>query len=76
MFHSSFSSSYCSSCFDKCVPTRFADSDLTKGESLCIDRCFAKYMDASIKIQDVMQAVNQQKAGGSGGGGGTSGFSF
>lgn len=63
------------SCFDKCVSTRFTDSDLSKGESVCIDRCFVKYMDSSVKIQDVMQAVNQQKTGGGGGGSG-SGFAF
>lgn len=32
-------------CHKKCVIPRYKDSELSKGESICIDRCVAKYMD-------------------------------
>jgi import inner membrane translocase subunit TIM10 len=28
-----------SSCHAKCIATRYAEPDLNKGESVCIDRC-------------------------------------
>lgn len=28
-----------SSCHAKCISTRYAEPDLNKGESICIDRC-------------------------------------
>lgn len=34
-------------CHKKCVIPRYKDSELTKGESVCIDRCVAKYMDVN-----------------------------
>ena len=37
-----------SSCQDKCVNQSFQDSaELTKGESVCIDRCVAKFLEVS-----------------------------
>lgn len=34
------------SCLLKCIPTEYADGDLTKGESICLDRCASKFMEA------------------------------
>ncbi|PHZ16719.1 uncharacterized protein RHIMIDRAFT_234312 [Rhizopus microsporus ATCC 52813] len=31
-------------CHDKCIPTKYHEPDLNKGEQKCIDRCVGKYM--------------------------------
>jgi len=36
-------------CFRKCV-SQYNDSDLSKGEGVCIDRCVQKYMDVQNKV--------------------------
>eukprot|EP01114_Cavostelium_apophysatum_P021720 TRINITY_DN7653_c0_g1_i1.p2 TRINITY_DN7653_c0_g1~~TRINITY_DN7653_c0_g1_i1.p2 ORF type:complete len:105 (+),score=20.78 TRINITY_DN7653_c0_g1_i1:145-459(+) len=47
-------------CFRKCV-TAFTDSDLSKGEATCVDRCVLKYMDFQQRIGIRLQAVQQQQ---------------
>ncbi|XP_031720287.1 mitochondrial import inner membrane translocase subunit Tim10 [Anarrhichthys ocellatus] len=32
-------------CHRKCVPPIYNEPELTKGESVCLDRCVAKYLD-------------------------------
>lgn len=32
-------------CQKKCVPPTYRDGDLSKGESVCLDRCVAKYLE-------------------------------
>uniref|UniRef100_A0A3Q3W954 Mitochondrial import inner membrane translocase subunit n=1 Tax=Mola mola TaxID=94237 RepID=A0A3Q3W954_MOLML len=32
-------------CHRKCVPPHYKEPELTKGESVCLDRCVAKYLD-------------------------------
>ncbi|XP_040042345.1 mitochondrial import inner membrane translocase subunit Tim10 [Gasterosteus aculeatus] len=32
-------------CHRKCVPPHYKEAELTKGESVCLDRCVAKYLD-------------------------------
>ncbi|XP_028311557.1 mitochondrial import inner membrane translocase subunit Tim10 [Gouania willdenowi] len=32
-------------CHKKCVPPHYKEAELTKGESVCLDRCVAKYLD-------------------------------
>ncbi|TGZ60662.1 hypothetical protein CRM22_008413 [Opisthorchis felineus] len=34
------------SCLKKCIPAKYSDGDLTKGEAVCLDRCAAKFMQA------------------------------
>ncbi|XP_003744555.1 mitochondrial import inner membrane translocase subunit Tim10 [Galendromus occidentalis] len=59
-------------CQRKCIPTKYREGDLTKGESVCIDRCVAKFLDiherigkklASISMQDeeAMKKMQQQQ---------------
>jgi import inner membrane translocase subunit TIM10 len=57
-------------CHNKCVSTRYAEADLNKGESVCIDRCVAKYFEVNKTVGEKLQAVgaNAQAAGGAGGG--------
>merc|ERR1712240_388527 len=37
-------------CQKKCIPPIYGDSELTKGESVCLDRCVAKYLDVHERI--------------------------
>ncbi|ORX69327.1 hypothetical protein K493DRAFT_257532 [Basidiobolus meristosporus CBS 931.73] len=46
------------SCHQKCIPSNYADGDLNKGESVCIDRCVAKFFQVNKKVGDKMAALN------------------
>ena len=39
-----------SSCHKKCVGPKYREPDLQKGESVCIDRCVAKYLEVHERI--------------------------
>ena len=39
-----------SSCMKKCISPKYREPDLTKGESVCIDRCVAKFVDVHSRI--------------------------
>ena len=54
-------------CQKKCIPTDYREGELNKGESVCLDRCTAKYLDTSMKVSDEMQH-GQAMGGGQGGG--------
>lgn len=38
------------SCQKKCIPPRYHDGDLTKGEAICLDRCVGKFMEIHDKV--------------------------
>ncbi|KAF4125049.1 mitochondrial import inner membrane translocase subunit TIM10 [Geosmithia morbida] len=57
-------------CQKKCIPTDYREGELNKGESVCLDRCTAKFLDASIKISEIMQQQGQANGAAPGGGGG------
>ena len=46
----------CRSCYSKCISTRFAEPDLNKGESVCIDRCVGKYNEVQKKVGEKLQS--------------------
>lgn len=55
-------SPFCSlqkACQKKCVPTDYREGELNKGESVCLDRCTAKFLDTSMKISEIMQQQGQ-----------------
>ncbi|KAJ3508305.1 hypothetical protein NLJ89_g5831 [Agrocybe chaxingu] len=57
------------SCHAKCISSRYAEPDLNKGESVCIDRCVAKFNEVQKKVGEKLQsrgAANAAAAGGSG----------
>lgn len=56
-------SEICSSCHSKCINQRYAEGDLNKGESVCIDRCVAKYIEVNKVIGEKMRAAGQQQGG-------------
>ncbi|KAI2603854.1 mitochondrial import inner membrane translocase subunit TIM10 [Hypoxylon fragiforme] len=58
-------------CAKKCVPNEYREAELNKGESVCLDRCAAKFFDVHLKVSELLQQEMQQK-----GAGGGSGFGF
>ncbi|KAJ7225740.1 mitochondrial import inner membrane translocase subunit TIM10 [Mycena pura] len=42
------------SCQNKCI-ARYAEGDLSKGESVCIDRCVAKYHEVYGKVGEKLK---------------------
>jgi import inner membrane translocase subunit TIM10 len=55
-------------CQKKCVPSDYREGELNKGESVCLDRCTAKFLDTSMKISEIMQQQGQAMGGGPQGG--------
>ncbi|PPQ98973.1 hypothetical protein CVT24_003469 [Panaeolus cyanescens] len=56
------------SCHNKCISTRYADADLNKGESVCIDRCVSKFNEVQKKVGEKLQSRGAANAGPSTGG--------
>ncbi|KAI5119928.1 hypothetical protein M0805_000893 [Coniferiporia weirii] len=46
-----------STCYTKCIGTRFTEADLNKGESVCVDRCVAKFFEVNKKVGEKMQQM-------------------
>lgn len=38
------------SCTQKCIPKEYKEGELNKGESVCLDRCVAKFFEVNIKV--------------------------
>jgi import inner membrane translocase subunit TIM10 len=53
---------YLRSCHAKCISPRYADGDLNKGESVCIDRCVAKFNEVQKKVGEKLQSRSQANA--------------
>lgn len=51
----------------KCVPADYREGDLNKGESVCLDRCVAKFFEVNMKVSEKMQS-DAAGRGGMGGG--------
>lgn len=47
-------------CHRKCIPPKYSEADLGKGESVCLDRCVAKYLDIHEKIGKKLTAMSMQ----------------
>ncbi|KAI0397447.1 mitochondrial import inner membrane translocase subunit TIM10 [Xylariaceae sp. FL0594] len=54
-------------CQKKCVPSDYREGELNKGESVCLDRCAAKFFDVHMKVSEQLQQESQQRGGGGGG---------
>jgi len=39
-----------SACHKKCIPPKYQEAELKKGEAVCIDRCVAKYLEVHERI--------------------------
>lgn len=57
------------SCLAKCVPADYREAELNKGESVCLDRCVAKFFEVNVKVSEKMQGEAAQRGGGAGSGG-------
>ena len=57
------------SCTSKCIDTSYREADLNKGESVCLDRCVAKFFEVNVKVSEKMQGEAQGRGAGGGGGG-------
>jgi hypothetical protein len=60
-------SSLLKSCSSKCIDTSYREADLNKGESVCLDRCVAKFFEVNVKVSEKMQGEAQGRGGGGGG---------
>ncbi|KAH6900336.1 mitochondrial import inner membrane translocase subunit TIM10 [Thelonectria olida] len=58
------------SCQKKCIPADYREGELNKGESVCLDRCTAKFLDTSMKVSEIMQEQGQAMGAGAKSGGG------
>lgn len=47
-------------CQEKCIPTNYREGELTKGESVCLDRCVAKYLDVHERLGKRLTNMSQQ----------------
>ena len=47
-------------CQKKCVPPKYKEADLNKGEAVCLDRCVAKYMEIHDRIGKKLTDVSMQ----------------
>ncbi|KAA8594463.1 hypothetical protein FQN60_011598, partial [Etheostoma spectabile] len=65
-------------CHRKCVPPHYKEAELTKGESVCLDRCVAKYLDLherlgrkltelSVQDEEMMRKAADETLDGNGG---------
>ncbi|KAH9906506.1 mitochondrial import inner membrane translocase subunit TIM10 [Xylariomycetidae sp. FL2044] len=50
-------------CTKKCIPNDYREGEINKGESVCLDRCAAKFFDVHLKVSEQLQ---QQSQGGGG----------
>ncbi|KAI4267950.1 MAG: hypothetical protein L6R38_008028 [Xanthoria sp. 2 TBL-2021] len=51
------------SCVKKCIQPDYREADLTKGESVCLDRCVGKFFDVQMKVSEKMQGDAAMKQG-------------
>ncbi|GJE87796.1 Tim10/DDP family zinc finger protein [Phanerochaete sordida] len=51
------------SCHTKCISARYAEGDLNKGESVCIDRCVSKFFEVNKKVGEKLQTMGAGAAG-------------
>ncbi|XP_066594968.1 mitochondrial import inner membrane translocase subunit Tim10-like [Prorops nasuta] len=50
-----------SACHRKCIPPKYTEPELGKGESVCIDRCIAKYLEIHERIGKKLTQISIQE---------------
>ncbi|KAJ2851571.1 protein transporter tim10 [Coemansia brasiliensis] len=48
-------------CYKKCLIQRYNDEELTKAESVCADRCVAKYFQVNREVSDKLAKMSAAK---------------
>lgn len=49
-----------SACHRKCIPPKYKEAELGKGEAVCIDRCIAKYLDIHDRVGKRLTELSMQ----------------
>lgn len=49
-------------CHKKCITPKYIEPELSKGESVCLDRCIAKYLDIHERIGKKLTQLSMQEA--------------
>lgn len=60
-------------CHSKCIPPKYSEGELSKGEAICLDRCVAKFLEVHDRIgkkltsrymeeQAAMKQMQEQKS--------------
>lgn len=47
-------------CHKKCIPPVYRDSEIAKGEAVCLDRCVAKFLDIHERIGKKLGQLSMQ----------------
>ncbi|MBZ3871294.1 Mitochondrial import inner membrane translocase subunit Tim10 [Sciurus carolinensis] len=47
-------------CHRKCVPPHYREAELSKGESVCLDRCVSKYLDIQERMGKMLTEFSMQ----------------
>lgn len=47
-------------CQRKCIPPKYKEAELGKGESVCLDRCVAKYLEIHEQIGRKLTQLSMQ----------------
>lgn len=46
-------------CHNKCISKSYSESDVSKQEALCLDRCVSKYFETNVQVGEHMQKIGQ-----------------
>lgn len=49
------------SCHSKCIPPKYSEGDLSKGEAVCLDRCVAKFLEIHDRIGKKLTTMYMQE---------------
>ncbi|KAJ1915209.1 protein transporter tim10 [Mycoemilia scoparia] len=49
-------------CHKKCILQKYNDEELTKGESVCLDRCVSKFFQVNKEVSDKLTKLSQLSA--------------
>lgn len=47
-------------CHKKCIPPAYSDTELAKGEAVCLDRCVSKFLDVHERIGKKLGQLSMQ----------------
>jgi len=50
-------------CHKKCIPPKYHEGDLSKGEAICLDRCVAKFMEVHDRVGKKLTSMSMPDEG-------------
>ena len=48
-------------CHLKCIPPKYSEGELSKGEAVCLDRCVAKFLEVHDRIGKKLTSMYMQE---------------